>query len=354
MPLSSEEEAASRELLALVGDLAPDDENTSAAFDFSLSTAIRFLRARNMDVGKAEIMFRDAFAWRNSFGVKQKAEEWQAELNAGETARAQVCKDYWFGGVCGFDKLGVPVNLIRMGRGDPAGVVRECGYDTFFLQHIVQLESGFEVCRQIEEQQKSDGKPAPCLSFVEIYDMAGEGVKGYNSRAFGAVRHFISLAKTLDTNYPERVGKVFVVRAPWLFAVIWKMIKPVIPAATQAKISIFGGSGWIGELRELVDDEQIPMWLLEDGGRRASMVSSGASAASSEEVSAASDVGLKGINFVDDTTVNSAEQTSHRTDLFPGGVVPKGCGEEKEKENKEEEDVGSDDDEDEFEDAAAE
>ena len=60
-------------------------------------------------------------------------------------------------------RLCIPVNLIRMGRGDPAGVVRECGYDVFFLQHLLQLEDGFAQCRQAQENLA--GTPQ---SFVDV------------------------------------------------------------------------------------------------------------------------------------------------------------------------------------------
>ena len=48
--------------------------------------------------------------------------------------------------------------------------------------------------------------------FVDIYDMGGDGVPSYNTRAISAAKHFIKLAKHLDLNFPERTKSVFVVR----------------------------------------------------------------------------------------------------------------------------------------------
>ena len=50
----------------------------------------------------------------------------------------------------------------------------------------------------------SVGVSALKTGFCEIYDMGGDGVPNYSSRAFGAAKHFIKLAKVLDINFPER------------------------------------------------------------------------------------------------------------------------------------------------------
>jgi hypothetical protein len=105
-----------------------------------------------------------------------------------------------------------------------------------------------------------------------------------------ASRHFAAIAKTLDHNYPERVHKVFIVRAPAVFASIWRMVSPLVDAGTKAKISIYvsttkfvivmvwrlavtnaltsqaGGTSaddlpWQDEMRAFIEDDQIPCYL---------------------------------------------------------------------------------------------
>ena len=48
----------------------------------------------------------------------------------------------------------------------------------------------------------------PAHSFVEVVDMAPVGVPRWGSRAFQAARLFTSIAKTVDSNYPERLRKI--------------------------------------------------------------------------------------------------------------------------------------------------
>ena len=62
---------------------------------------------------------------RREFDVEHKCVEWCKELEEGETIRAQVCQQHWFGGSGGRDRWGLPINIIRFGTADPAGFVRE-------------------------------------------------------------------------------------------------------------------------------------------------------------------------------------------------------------------------------------
>ena len=94
------EDASVRKLLDRVEDLRGDGSHFGPAFDLTPFTAMRFLRARDGDVDKAERMFRDAYTWRMEFGVAEKVNAWRAELAAQKTDRARVCKEYWFGGAC--------------------------------------------------------------------------------------------------------------------------------------------------------------------------------------------------------------------------------------------------------------
>jgi hypothetical protein len=104
-------------------------------------------------------------------------------------------------------------------------------------------------------------------SFIEVIDLGADGEPGWLRRALAAARHFASIATALDANYPERVHKVIIVRAPALFATVWKLVQPLVDAGTQAKISIFaGGNGpsdqpWLEEMLRHIDLSQIPAYL---------------------------------------------------------------------------------------------
>jgi len=93
--------------------------------------------------------------------------------------------------------------------------------------------------------------------------MGADDVPSYSSRAFGAAKVFIKLAKLLDLNFPERTKRVLIVRAPMLFPVVWRMVSPFVPAATKQKIAIFGSSGWTEAALGAMAEAALPPWLDE-------------------------------------------------------------------------------------------
>lgn len=64
--------------------------------------------------------------------------------------------------------------------------------------------------------------------------------------------------------YPERLSNLFMINAPWYFTAIYALITPFIDPITASKIRILG-SEYLDELRELIDDSEIPV---EMGGSK--------------------------------------------------------------------------------------
>ena len=66
------------------------------------------------------------------------------------------------------------------------------------------------------------------------------------------VYNFVQLAsKVAQENYPEILGKMFIINAPMLFSGVWAVIKPWIDEKTRNKITIIG-SGFKEKLLEIV------------------------------------------------------------------------------------------------------
>ena len=58
------------------------------------------------------------------------------------------------------------------------------------------------------------------------------------------------IATTATTNFAELCYKVFVVNAPWYAVKGWNLVKPLLPPATQAKVSILGEGDFLPMLDE--------------------------------------------------------------------------------------------------------
>ena len=61
-------------------------------------------------------------------------------------------------------------------------------------------------------------------------------------------------------NYPEMTCGVFIIRAPMVFTLAWKVVRPMLPAHTQSKVNILG-SDFMGAVQERISDENLPPFL---------------------------------------------------------------------------------------------
>lgn len=86
-----------------------------------------------------------------------------------------------------------------------------------------------------------------------IMDLKGVGL-GKAPSVYG----YLKSASNMSQNYyPERLGKLFVINAPWGFSTIWSVVKGWIDPVTVQKIHILG-SGYKKELLEQVPADSLP------------------------------------------------------------------------------------------------
>jgi hypothetical protein len=87
-----------------------------------------------------------------------------------------------------------------------------------------------------------------------IMDLKGVGI----SKA-SQVYSYVRSASGLSQNYyPERLGRLYVINAPWGFSGVWSIIKGWLDPVTVQKIHILG-SGYKKELLAQVPAENLPV-----------------------------------------------------------------------------------------------
>lgn len=86
-----------------------------------------------------------------------------------------------------------------------------------------------------------------------IMDLKGVGL----SKA-GSVYSYVGSASGISQNhYPERLGKLYVINAPWGFSSVFGMVKRFLDPVTVNKIHVLG-SGYKEELLAQVPPENLP------------------------------------------------------------------------------------------------
>uniref|UniRef100_A0A8C6LPX4 SEC14-like lipid binding 7 n=1 Tax=Nothobranchius furzeri TaxID=105023 RepID=A0A8C6LPX4_NOTFU len=205
---------------------------------------LRWLRARNFSVQKAEVMIRKHMDFRRQMKVDTIVSDWKPP---------EVIEKYVSGGMCGYDCEGSPVWYDVIGPLDPKGLLMSAPKQDFLKTKIRHCEMLSHECRR---QSEKLGKNIESISL--IYDCEGLGLKHIWKpviELYGEVCHILTM---FEDNYPEGLKRVFVIKAPKMFPMAYSLIKHFLCEETRRKIIILG-SNWQEVLRKHIDPDQLPV-----------------------------------------------------------------------------------------------
>jgi len=235
------------------GHLTPDQQQKLATFRKQLEedgytqrmddpTLLRFLRARKFDVDKAYIMFTDCEKWRKEFGVDEIVKTFKFDENPLVTA-------YYPRYYHKTDKDGRPVYIEQLGKIDLTAMYKITTQERL-LQNLVNEYEKFADPRLPACSRKA-GKLIE--TSCTILDLNGVGLGSARS-----VYGFLQEASKISQDYyPERMGKFYLINAPWGFATVWAIVKRWLDPVTVSKISILGSS-YQSALLEQIPAENLP------------------------------------------------------------------------------------------------
>lgn len=84
-------------------------------------------------------------------------------------------------------------------------------------------------------------------------------LKGVTLTKVPSVYSYVGQASAISQNYyPERLGKLYLINAPWGFSTVWSVVKGWLDPVTVKKINILG-TGYKAELLKQIDEENLPV-----------------------------------------------------------------------------------------------
>lgn len=84
-------------------------------------------------------------------------------------------------------------------------------------------------------------------------------LKGVSITRVPQVYSYVRQASVISQNYyPERLGKLYMINAPWGFSTVWSVVKGWLDPVTVSKINILGGS-YKSELLKQIPPENLPV-----------------------------------------------------------------------------------------------
>lgn len=177
----------------------------------SYPTLLRFLRARDFSVEKASHMLLESLKWRQENNVDRMLDEYK---------QPSIVKQHFPGGWHHTDKDGRPLYILRLGHMDVKGLLKSLGEEGLLKLALQICEEGLQL---IEQATNKTGKPV--LDWCLLCDLDGLSMRHLWRPGLKALLHII---ETVERNYPETLGRMFIVRAPRVFPIAWTIVSTFI------------------------------------------------------------------------------------------------------------------------------
>lgn len=272
--LSEKQEQALKEML----DLFPFDESKKTSdldYDDYRSDLLRFLRARQFDVEKAASMYTDTLEWRKEVGADDILNDPEIAIGLDETFHEVISHSFHM-----YDKVGKlfllshpwkvgrPVYYEVTGAINMQHLAATFTPEQLIRRHIWYMELNAARMRKSPKGIWSGGSER-VEQILHISDLKGLSLNPASHMAimnvfkvcptnFWVLMVFQECTRIDQTYYPERMGKMVMIRAPPLFYTIWKIIAPLLDKVTKEKIMILGDD-YEDVLLDLIDADQLPV-----------------------------------------------------------------------------------------------
>ncbi|CAF0977101.1 unnamed protein product [Rotaria sordida] len=216
------------------------------------SHLLRFLRARRFDIEKAKENVCHSLAWRKKNCIDRLLMDYEIP---------EMIQRFFPGAWGGNDRDGRPIYILRVGDIDVRGIMKAVHGEDVWIRHILYLvEEGLNKC---EENTKLFGRPIS--SVCVILDFENFSVKHLYRPVFRVISQ---ITDTVEANYPETLGRMFLTRCPRVIPVLWTIINTFVEERTREKFAILKTD----ELVEYIDEINIPDFL---GGQMSFQAPSG-------------------------------------------------------------------------------
>ncbi|XP_072043618.1 SEC14-like protein 2 [Amphiura filiformis] len=234
-----------------LGDLSKEQKEALKKFKVVLKDVLqerhddklllRFLRAREFDLEKSELMFREDVDWRKSMHSDTLLTDWEMP---------EVLAKHWGGGIIGDDADGRPVYLDPYGKRDNRGLMHSAT-NRDIMKLWLRLNETLE--NRIKENCKKFKKDVDGI--VIICDMAGMEEQGFWKPGMDFGKQVLSM---FQLHYPELLRRMVLINCPKMFYVLWAAVKPFIREQTRQKMIIVG-SNYQEALLSAVPAEILPV-----------------------------------------------------------------------------------------------
>lgn len=207
---------------------------------------LRFCRARNFDYSKVELMMRNMFAFRRAKDMHR--------ISNIDMPSFEVVERNYPAGVYNVDYEGRPIFIDCLGATNITELLKDDNLQLLEDYYIQRIER--QIFIQFPMASQAAGKRID--NIFMIMDLKGISMTSLFSTK---LKNFLKyLAKFSQDYYPEMLGKMFIVNAPFAIKVIWNMVKPWLDKKTSEKIEIHNNIP-LKRLAQYLDVNNLPSYM---------------------------------------------------------------------------------------------
>ncbi|XP_026686530.1 SEC14-like protein 1 [Diaphorina citri] len=240
-----------------LGDLTPMQESKLIQFKKQFgylqkgklpsdSTLLRFLKSKDFNLEKGRESLSQSLTWRKRHNVDQILQQYEAP---------PVVRAYFTGTWHHCDREMRPLYLFKLGVMDVKGFLKTVGEDGLLKLAMHVCEEGLALT---EEYTRKYSRPITTWSL--LIDL-----EGLNMRHLWrpGVKALLRIIEIVETNYPETLGRVLIIRAPRVFPILWTLVSTFIDETTRSKFLVYAGNDYqsAGGLIDYIEQQYIPDFL---------------------------------------------------------------------------------------------
>jgi hypothetical protein len=222
------------------------------------NVSLRYLRARSFHVDNALQLLQDSVDRKTSLN----SSHWSSRT-PDECAHCNVeaLKKWYPHAQFGYDKFHRPVLFEHSGAVDGYAIYQMTTLEHLINYHWYSMETELN---QMFENAPREPDTEPIISTCVVIDLQGFSMHHTSSVVLDHVKAMVALDNAC---YPEVLGKMLVINAPWLAVSAWDLVKGWLDPRTQQKVEIMkSGPEQEARLKEFIPEDQLPVNF---GGRAA-------------------------------------------------------------------------------------
>lgn len=206
------------------------------------STLLRFLRARKFDINLSKKMFEDCEKWRTEFGTNTILDDFHYDE---KPLVAKFYPQYYHK----TDIDGRPVYIEELGMVNLHEMLKITTQERMLKNLVWEYEAFVKYRLPASSRAVNHLVETSCT----IMDLKGISV----SAAYNVISYVKEASVIGQYYYPERMGKFYLINAPFGFSTAFRLFKPFLDPVTVSKISILGSS-YKKELLKQIPAENLP------------------------------------------------------------------------------------------------